>query len=117
MSILDRINGRRAAYRLSFFWLGRQPKLKWWQFWARFKRWRRGPNELSPHGEIVLSDLSRFCRARSSTAAVSPVSRQIDPLAMAMAEGRREVWLRIQQYLNMDERVILKLRDAEADNG
>jgi hypothetical protein len=42
---------------------------------------------------------------------VSPVSKAIDPLAMAMAEGRREVWNRIQQYLHMADREITQLKE------
>ncbi len=43
----------------------------------------------------VLKDLSRFCRAHVS--AYHP-----DPRIHAMLEGRREVWLRIQEYLELD---------------
>lgn len=62
-----------------------------------------GPDgRLSPYGERVLKDLAKFCRADRSTATVSPVSRTIDPHAMAIAEGRREVFLRIVNTINMD---------------
>lgn len=52
----------------------------------------------SVHTEIVLKDLAKFCRAHEST--FSP-----DPRAHAVLEGRREVWLKIQEYLqlNVDE--------------
>jgi len=39
--------------------------------------------------------LARFCRAHESTFAA-------DPRAHAVLEGRREVWLRIQNHLNME---------------
>lgn len=42
----------------------------------------------------VLKDLARFCRATQST--FHP-----DPRVHAMLEGRREVWLRIQEQLNL----------------
>lgn len=42
----------------------------------------------------VLEDLAKFCRAHEST--FHPDAR-----AHAVLEGRREVWLRIQQYLNL----------------
>ena len=42
----------------------------------------------------VLKDLARFCRADKSC--FNP-----DPRLHALAEGRREVWLRIQQHLNL----------------
>lgn len=42
----------------------------------------------------VLADLSRFCRANEST-------DHPDPRVAARLDGRREVWLRIQQHLNL----------------
>lgn len=47
-----------------------------------------------PLGEVVLKDLARFCRAHESTF-------QTDPRAHALAEGRREVWLRLQNHLKL----------------
>ena len=66
--------------------------------------------------ELVLADLRRFCRATSSTVVVSPVSKGIDPLAMAMAEGRREVWLRIAGMLHIDEKTLFNLQDVNDGN-
>lgn len=48
----------------------------------------------SPSGAEVLIDLARFCRANETT--FDP-----DPRLHAALEGRREVWLRIQQHLNL----------------
>lgn len=45
---------------------------------------------------IVLADLSRFCRANKSTF-------NSDPRIDALLQGRREVWLRIAEHLNMSE--------------
>lgn len=47
-----------------------------------------------PLAEVVLKDLARFCRAHSST-------MHVDPRAHALAEGRREVWLRLQNHLQL----------------
>lgn len=47
-----------------------------------------------PMGEVVLKDLARFCRAHESTF-------HVDPRAHALAEGRREVWLRIAEHLHL----------------
>lgn len=47
-----------------------------------------------PLAEAVLKDLARFCRAHESTF-------NADPRAHALAEGRREVWLRIEQHLKL----------------
>lgn len=49
-----------------------------------------------PFGEEVLADLAKFCRANQST--FHP-----DPRVHAVAEGRREVWLRISQHLNLTD--------------
>lgn len=44
----------------------------------------------------VLKDLAKFCRANRTT-----VHR--DDRATAVLEGRREVWLRIQEHLRLSE--------------
>jgi S-adenosylmethionine:diacylglycerol 3-amino-3-carboxypropyl transferase len=62
-------------------------------------------------GERVLKDLARFCRANASTAIVSPLSRTVDPLASAIAEGRREVYLRIIRHLYLDETYLTRLEE------
>ena len=51
---------------------------------------------LNPYGDVVLRDLARFCRANASTF-------HTDARAHAVAEGRREVWLRIQQHLRLTD--------------
>jgi hypothetical protein len=48
----------------------------------------------SPAGEAVLLDLAKFCRAHETC--FDP-----DPRIHAVLEGRREVWLRIQQHMNL----------------
>lgn len=45
-------------------------------------------------GQEVLIDLARFCRANETCF-------HADPRMHAVAEGRREVWLRIQNHLNL----------------
>lgn len=50
----------------------------------------------NPVGLEVLVDLAKFCRAHEST--FHP-----DPRAAAMLDGRREVWLRIQQHLKLTD--------------
>jgi hypothetical protein len=44
--------------------------------------------------KIVLKDLADFCRADKTCF-------HEDPRVHAVLEGRREVWLRIQKYLNL----------------
>jgi hypothetical protein len=70
-----------------------------------------GDGHPNPVAETVLADLKRFCKAQTSTVYVSPVSRTIDPIAMAMAEGRREVWNRIQSYLQISDKEIAQLQE------
>lgn len=65
--------------------------------------------QLSPAAEIVLADLRRFCRASVSTTVVSMVTQQVDPIASAQAEGRREVFLRIIQTLNISDADLYRL--------
>jgi hypothetical protein len=48
----------------------------------------------SPAGSEVLQDLAKFCRADQTCF-------DADPRIHAVLEGRREVWLRIQQHLNL----------------
>ncbi len=69
----------------------------WWEQVRRVLMRRRHAYNVTfraPLGEEVLRDLARFCRAHEST--FNPNAR-----AHAMAEGRREVWLRIQNHLNL----------------
>lgn len=49
-----------------------------------------------PVAETVLADLARFCRAGQST--FHP-----DTHIASKLDGRREVWLRIQQHLQLSE--------------
>jgi len=44
--------------------------------------------------KIFMADLARFCRADEST--FHP-----DPRVAANLDGRREVWLRVQEHLNL----------------
>jgi hypothetical protein len=90
--LLARIKRRKYAYRRMFM----------------------GENgQLNADGQAVLADLAKFCRATASTAVVNPISRSVDPLATAMAEGRREVWLRIMAHLHIDDRVVFNLNQSE----
>jgi hypothetical protein len=49
-----------------------------------------------PQGDGVLEDLAKFCRANESC--FHPDAR-----VHAVMEGRREVWLRIKQHLDLSE--------------
>lgn len=49
----------------------------------------------SEAARFVLQDLAKFCRAHETTF-------NADPRAHAVLEGRREVWLRIQNNLELN---------------
>lgn len=62
---------------------------------------------LTPFGSEVLADLAKFCRAHESTF-------HADPRAHAVAEGRREVFLRIQKHLQLTDDQLWALYGSSA---
>ena len=64
----------------------------------------------SPGGQVLLEDLMRFCRAHEST--FHPNER-----ISANMDGRREVWLRIQQHLQLDVSTLLTLYTGVKTDG
>lgn len=60
----------------------------------------------TPAGQAVLIDLARFCRATETC--FHPDAR-----LHAVAEGRREVWLRIQQHLNLNSQQLFTLYQGQ----
>lgn len=69
-----------------------------------------------PHRDAatVLSDLARFCNAFRTTAIRAPGAASFDPIAMAKAEGRREVWILIQSHLGVSDTAMLRLLEQES---
>ena len=71
-----------------------------WEIYQRtldFLRLRKRAYQLAfpePKSNEVLKDLARFCRANQS-------AFHADPRLHALAEGRREVWLRIANHLHL----------------
>jgi hypothetical protein len=57
------------------------------------------------HSRRVLADLAKFCRANEST--FHP-----DPRVEARLDGRREVWLRISQHLNLTDEQLFDLLNS-----
>lgn len=49
----------------------------------------------NPADAYVLADLAKFCHANDTTAVSN------DPIAIAIREGRRQVWTRINRALNL----------------
>lgn len=64
----------------------------------------------NPVGERVLADLAEFCRARVPTF-------HENERAHALLEGRREVWLRINKYLNLSDREIQQIIEKKGADG
>ena len=64
--------------------------------------------EIKPDAQIVLRDLRVFCRA-SGVIGYRTSQGLIDPLAMANANGRREVWDRLMRALHLPDRKVTEL--------
>ena len=56
----------------------------------------------------VLADLAKFCRANESTF-------HTDPRVEGVLQGRREVWLRVSQHLNLTEDELQVLYNPNGD--
>ena len=63
--------------------------------------------DLRHEGKRVLADLRTFCRAGDATIFST------EALEMARREGRREVFVRISNMLNLDEEKVQQLMEAE----
>lgn len=63
-------------------------------------------------GRRVLGDLRSFCHA-GATCVVVGKNGQVDTHATMIAEGRREVYLRIIETLNLSDEQLLKIKEIE----
>jgi len=72
--------------------------------------------EQGPAHRLGMEDLAHFCYAQRTTAALSPVSQMIDPIATAYAEGRRQVYLHIMAMLKVGPETLAKLMEQQYDN-
>jgi hypothetical protein len=72
------------------------------RLFSRQMAYRRLFDLETPSGVAVMKDLARFCRAHKSTF-------HADPRIHGVLEGRREVWLRISQHLNLSTEDLWKL--------
>lgn len=90
------------------------------RFWNRRKQYRAcftdASGRLTPDGEAVLRDLAVFCRAERSVLTLSPVTRIVDTHATMVAEGRREVYVRILQILRMTDAQLNSLKAEDHDD-
>jgi hypothetical protein len=53
-------------------------------------------------GQAVLADLATFCRAHE-TCVVARRGQPVDIQRSLVLEGRREVWIRLQDHLNLND--------------
>lgn len=106
MSLLRRVE----AYRHCFLMAQDAPKT--WR--DRLEAWLRPSGKPTPHGEQVLADLARFCRATKPTS-VYLEGGAVDPIASARMDGRREVWLWINEYLHLDHKTLLYLMERDRE--
>ena len=63
-------------------------------------------NSDNKYTEVVLKDLAKFCRAHQTTF-------NKDPRIHATLEGRREVWLRIEEFLKLTPEEIYELHKVK----
>jgi hypothetical protein len=87
LRIWQRIVGRRQAYRRVLLNPG---------------------GDLKCDADVVMRDLARFCRANRACI-VYGQNGHIDPIASAVVQGRREVWLRIAEHLHLSDAVVTNL--------
>jgi len=84
--------------------------------WRRRESYRRlfldDRGNLLPDAEIALADLKRFCNGAKSSIRLGS-GGSVDPYAMAVAEGRREVWNRLNTYLYLDDKTVTNLTEVE----
>jgi hypothetical protein len=68
-----------------------------------------GRTHFTPAQMAVIGDLRRFCHADYPT--FDP-----DPRVHALKEGRREVWLRIEHFLNLSDQQLQSIRESDDDD-
>lgn len=61
----------------------------------------------TPTGQKVLSDLAAFCCA--DVTSITEYENGIDVYQTIRLEGRREVWLRIQRFMNLTPDQLFKI--------
>lgn len=69
--------------------------------------------ELTRSGAMVMRSLARRAGAYRTSFRISPVTRTADPLAMAYAEGRRDMFLFLQAMLQLPDEEVLKAIEEE----
>jgi len=91
--------------------------LKPWERWLRKARAYRalfGTGERNFAQRAVIMDLARFCNMDKPSVRVS--NGAVDVHATMVAEGRREVFLRIMTYASLSDDDLWKLARRAEDN-
>lgn len=87
---------------------------RWWNLRHAFRAvFRQGQRDL-PLVKTVLDDLREFCRADQSCIVVAK-DGHIDTHATAVAEGRREVYLRILATLSISDETLHNMKELDND--
>jgi hypothetical protein len=82
------------------------PVKQWLKEWLMRRQWAYRTAFSGVCGDLVLKDLMRFCRMHESTF-------HADPRLHALAEGRREVILRICDHLHLPPEKLWELHSGE----
>lgn len=69
--------------------------------------------DLTPAGAAVMRHLARKSQIYNELGHRSAVTGTIDPLAMARAEGRRDMYRYLQSMLELPDRAILEAMEDE----
>ncbi len=110
--IRARLHRRAFGYRALFVTPAAEiDTTPWWAFWRK-----PAGGSMSPAGQIVLEDLAHYCYAGRSTLKVSQADQHSDPLAMAFAEGRRDVFNRIAGMCNLTSDQIDRIAQQRSDD-
>ncbi len=78
---------------------------------------RRVMNPENPDGRVMLAALAEFCHYRRSSVLVSPQTGCVDPVAVGVAEGRREVFLWLLEKASIDDAALDEAIKREVLNG
>lgn len=115
--IRARMHDRRMYYRTLFLVEQSAPEpVRWWSL-----AWWRAPAKkpagmVGPAAEYVLRDLAAYCYVAKPTLKVSQVTQVADPIAMAFAEGRRDVFNRIRAMCNLTSEQIDRIAHYRSQN-
>ncbi len=92
LKLIERLSRKRAAYRRLFL---------------------SDDKQLRADAELVLADLAAFASLHAGPTVVSPITRQVDPLATHQRIGRGEVLQRIWRMTELDINKLHTLQEDE----